>query len=295
MEIYNFYQMGCMIFSYFSKDHVFTLTWAIIFGAVCMAAMFILQGVGLFVMAKRRNLKKKWLAFVPFANIYYMGKLAGECGFFGHKMKNAGLYAMIAQIVAVAFTCTYIWAECYLYFNHGVPQQETPFSVPYWPGLTGFSLSVSKFYDYCELLLSIIGLAAELLLLVLVMGLYKKYQPKNYMGLSMLTLFIPMTRFIALFVLRDRPAIDYDEYMRARREAYMRRQQQQYGGYGNPYNPPYGNPYNRPYGQGGYGEPYGQNQGQRQPPKPEDPFEEFPSEENKTESGQTDGDDGFFN
>ena len=118
MEIYNLYQMGSLIFSAFSNDYGLIFTCAIDFGLVSWLALFVLQGVGLFVMGKRREMKNKWLAFVPFVNIYYMGKLAGECGFFGHKMKNAGLYAMIAQMLGTLFTCTYILAECYLYLKH---------------------------------------------------------------------------------------------------------------------------------------------------------------------------------
>ena len=294
MEIYSFYQIGCLIFSFFSKEYAFILTWAIVLGLVIWLAVFILQGIGLYAMAKRRSMKKKWLAFVPFANVYYMGKLAGDCGFFGHKMKNAGLYAMIAQIIAVLFTSLYIAAELYLYVNHGAPQPSADaMSNPYWTGLTGFSLTVSKFYDYGGLLYSIIGLVAELLLIVLAMGLYKKYAPRNYLLLTMLTLFvpIPVARFIIVFVLRNSEPIDYEAYMRARREAYIRRQQQQYG---NPYNPngtPYGNPYNTPYGQGGYA---GQNGGQYQPPKPEDPFAEFSSDEEKTDAEKDNNSDGFF-
>ena len=78
MEIYSFYQIGCLIFSFFSKEYAFILTWAIVLGLVIWLAVFILQGIGLYAMAKRRSMKKKWLAFVPFANVYYMGKLAGK-------------------------------------------------------------------------------------------------------------------------------------------------------------------------------------------------------------------------
>ena len=49
------------------------------------AVFFILQGFGLYAMAKKLGLKNKVLAFVPFANIYYMGKIAGECRFFARK------------------------------------------------------------------------------------------------------------------------------------------------------------------------------------------------------------------
>lgn len=292
MEIYNLYQSGSVIFSLFFEDDAQVRIWGALYGVVIWLGLFMLQGVGLAAMAKRRNIPRRWLAFVPFANIYFMGKLAGKCGFFGHEMKKAELYAMIAQIVAVVFTATYIASELYLYINHGIPQRgEDLTSPPIWSGLTGFSLTVFKFYEYSMLLSSIIGLVSELLMLVLVMGLYKTYSPRNYTPLAFLTLFVPIARFITIFALRKKAPIDYEAYMRARHDAYIRYQQQRYGNYGNPY----GNP------NGGYG--YGNQQGQPTKPQGDDPFEEFssggPFEEFSSQGGKDNqennsGDD-FFN
>ena len=53
--------------------------------------LFVLQGFGLYAMAKKREMKNKWLAFVPLASVWYMGKLAGACDGFGKKMKRPGL------------------------------------------------------------------------------------------------------------------------------------------------------------------------------------------------------------
>ena len=148
--------------------------------------------------------------------------------------------------------------------------------------------------------MSLIQLIYEIFMVVLVMGLYKKYTPKNYMALSMLTLFIPLSRFIIMFVLRKREPIDYDAYMRARQAEYIRRQQQYYNQYGNPYGGPrgpYGNPYGNPYGQNPYVQnPYANNHSA--PPKDE-PFEEFASDKKGKGGGEPfeemNGDsDGFF-
>ena len=117
------------------------------------------------------------------------------------------------------------------------------------------------------------------------MGLYKNYQPKNYTLLAMIDLFIPLAHFIVIFVNRNKPYIDFDAYMRARREAYIR-QRQQYHGYGNPYG--YGARPNYP--------PYpGQNpasQSQNKPP--EDPFAEFNGEKDKPKDEPNESDE-FFN
>ena len=111
---------------------------------------------------------------------------------------------------------------------------------------------------------------------VMIIGLYKKYSVRNHMTLAFLNLFIPLSRFIVIFILRTNQPVDYEALMRARREAYIRRQQY----------------YNNPYGQNPYSRGYAQPQQPSQQPQtpPEDPFEEFSSEnkENNQNTTQTD-------
>lgn len=116
-------------------------------------------------------------------------------------------------------------------------------------GAAGYVLN---FYYISDYIISIVQLIYQVLLFILLMGLYKKYYTRGYMLLSCVALFVPLSRYIAVFVIRNNKAIDYDAYMRARREEFMRRQQQQNSyGYGRP--PYQGGPYDRgPYG----GAPY---------------------------------------
>lgn len=285
MELYTlYYNIATFLNYFFSVPAVKALFFGMVISLIIWSALFVLQGFGLLQMAKNQNLKHKWLVFVPFANLLYVGKLTGECTVFGHRMKNAGLYAMIAQIVTTVFCVMTAVAEYYLYLNHGTPDTHTTMGSPAWTGLTGFSLTVYKFYDLSGYFLSIFQLICSILLLILFIGLYKKYSPKNYFALGLLLLVVPASRCVVAFVLRNKQPVDYAAYMRARQEAYMRQRQQ------------YGNPYQNPYG--GYGSPYGNpyqnsygNPNSPQKPSPEDePFAEFSSgrrsEQNRTDERQ---------
>ncbi len=299
MELYNFYSMGSMISSFFyGNDYKQILISGAISGVVIWLVLFVLQSFGLLAMAKRLNMRNRWLAFVPFANIFYLGKIVGTCQFFGQKMKNAGLYAMIAQILATILTVAYIAAEVFLIWNYQPMVTET--GTLYWVGLTGFAKTVNAVYEIGMYLMSLVSLVAQILLIILMTGVFKKYSPRNYRMLSVITFIFPLVRFIAIFVLRNREPFDYDEYMRRQREEYMRRQQQYYNTYGN--GGPYGNngPYGGnggyyggrgPYGNGGYGSPYGMGgyQGAQQNPQPpqEEPFGEF--DEGKKNGGSSNG------
>ena len=70
-------------------------------GALYLISL-VLGGLALYVMAERAGVKHSWLGFIPFANTYYAGKVAGESPFLGKRMKRSGLYAMIAEMVYVA-------------------------------------------------------------------------------------------------------------------------------------------------------------------------------------------------
>ena len=274
MEIYNFYKVITMFLFLAIQNHGagsasqrflearLVPLYGCIGGLLLFATVFVLQGFGISKMAKNRGLEKRWLAFVPFVNIWYLGKLSGDGQFFGQRMKNTGLYAMIGQIIATGVTWAMIISEAYL------------------------------FYEYVSLyLVMIFQLICQVLLFILLTSLFKQYAPRNYSILSFMCLLVPLARFFTIFALRNRKAIDYDAYMRARREAYARRYQQMYGP--NPYG-------NGPYGQNPYGQsqnPYGQS-GVAQK-KPEDPFEEFSSGASKKTDGPSQGpsdenSDGFF-
>lgn len=265
MEIYNFYQTIRQMLNLASSEETSVVFISAGITVALFVGLFILQGIGLCAMAKKQGVGNCGLAFIPFVNIWYIGKLAGECHFFSQRVKRAGLYAMLAQILLVTVSLATIGAEQYLWLKHGAPQVAKDYDYYYWTGLTGFSSHLSRFVDISGYLMLIFQLLAEIFLVVLMMGLCKKYAPKNYTMLGFLVLFIPMARFVIIFVLRKRQPIDFEAYMRARREAFMR-SQQYYG------QNPYGNSYGRPYN------PYGQNQGNASgAPRNDEPFEEFSS------------------
>lgn len=277
MELYSTYQIAALISGLFAKDWSQLFVYSIGIGFFVWLALFILQGVGLYTMAKKREMKKAWLSFVPFVNIWYLGKLAGECYTFGHKVKRVGIFVMVAQIITTLLTVATVASEIYLYVNHGQPIiPEETFAKPYWPNLTGFSQRVESFYGYSDFFLSIFQLIFGILMLMIMTSLCKKYATKNYMPLSMLAFFVPLSRFVIIFCIRKNKAIDYEAHVRKQREEFMRRQQQYRKMYGNPYNP-YSNPYGNPYQTQN---PYnaGQTDEQKQPPK-EEPFSEFFSQD----------------
>lgn len=293
MEFYNIYRATSICFSMFGAQVPSVFLYGAIVTLVVWSVFFVLQGVGLSTMAKKQGIKSKWQAFVPFANTLLIGKLAGECRLFSQRLKRAGLYATIAQIVTAVFCIAIAVSEVYLYAVGGMPKYNE-WNEPYWTNLQGFSRIVFNFFDVSTYIFSNLGLVYEVLMLVLLLGLYKKYNPKHYTALGFLALFVPLSRYIVIFVLRNRKPVDFEAYARARYEAQMR-QRGQYGNYGYG-NSPYGN---SPYGNSPYGNPYRSPYGAQTPPQePEEPFAEFPKENGRnappTTEDTTNDSDEFF-
>ena len=252
-------------------------------------------------MAKKRNLKNKWFAFVPFLNILYIGRLTGDCLVFGRKMKRAGLYVMIAQVIATVVTAAYVVASTILFVKYGDCLEITSDYSHEWVGLPAQGEWLRRFIWVLDGSGSMIGgvlqitdLAYKILLLVLLMSFFRKYAPRQSLIFSLISCFVPETRYIFIFVLRKNQAINYEDYVRRQREEYMRRRQQSgtppYGGYG-----PYGHGPYGPYGYGGT--PYGQSN-EPKGKAPEDPFAEFGSstgEKSEQNGGSSNSSDCFFN
>lgn len=258
-------------------------------GVAIWAALFVLQGFGLSTMAKKRGMDKTWRAFVPFVNIYLLGKLAGDCQFFGKRIKRIGLYTMIAQILVTVLMSLALASEMHLYLTYGDPSGYNEQQLPVWTGLSAFSQTAYGYYIAANSFMTIFNIAYEVLLFVAMTGLCQKYYPRNYMLLAFLTLFIPAAHYVIIFALRKRAPIDCQAYMRARYEAHMRQQYGPYGQYGAGQQP-------NPYG----GNPYaGQAPNQPSAPTqtpPDDPFEEFsssPADKNGEANSSSNSEDFF--
>ena len=101
---------------------------AVLSGVGVWAILELLLGFGLYAMAKKRNFEKRYMAFIPFVNMLYAGRIAGETRLFGQRMKHAGVFVMAAQIIAANSTCL---------------AGTSPDAVSRW-GLPDFDSSVSR-------------------------------------------------------------------------------------------------------------------------------------------------------
>ncbi len=258
---------------------------------VLWLATFILQGIGLYKQSKKSGLSKPWLAFVPFAHVFLLGRLTGEISFFGHRIRRLGLYAMLVEIAAAIYYVFMSVAIYILFVKHGSSLEMYNDYYFKWTELSASAQGWQSFFNLSYYnLIPIFSLVHAIVLLILYMGFYKRYSYRSHFILSFAGIFIPFFNGIAIFVMRNKEPIDYEALLRARQAAFRAQQQNNpwQGGYG--YGGSYGNPYGNPYGGQRPSEPESEKS------KPEDPFGEFSNgSSNGSSSGSSASDDDFFN
>ena len=248
----------------------------------------ILGGIGMHVMAKKRGMKGSWIAFLPFGNTFYAGKLAGETNFFGKKVKWMGLAAMLFEIVHVGLSIF----SFYILFSFMQPEFYDPITTS--DGLLGgaefvsFKLPVRLRWmltadAVCEILIYVFYLFMLLAMCMMFYSFYRKYYARSPFVMMFLSALLPFRGFV-IFAVRNNTPVDYDAWMRQRMEEFARRQQQNrpgnyggYGGYGG-----YGTP-NDPGSSNGAGGGTGEN-----------PFPDFGGSNGSNGSGGSGGGDSPF-
>ena len=203
--------------------------WSIGIAAGIFLVCLIMGGIGLNTMAKKAGRAQSVCAYLPFANTWFAGEIAGESNFFGQKMKRAGLYAMLAEI---------LWSGLELFrlilnfqLTNGAYyclKMDVDTNVSMWeidrakiPADRVWQYDALQYTQYISVVIEIFVI---LFLCVMFFALFRKYYARSPVLMMLLCTLFPFRGFI-LFAVRNNTPIDYSEFMRRRAEEYARRYQ----------------------------------------------------------------------
>ncbi len=245
---------------------------AFVITAAVYVAVCAFKAIGLYTMAKNRGMKKKmWCAFLPFANTYLIGELAGDLRLGKSKVKHLGAIAMAVELLACAVALMQTIPAAYAFATgmYTITSSQVGEIVYYgWAFSSEFPYAVVRMADVAYIMNYIFMILNTVAQVFLLIAFYRTYAPASYIWMVILGVIVAVANAFLIFAFRSRKPVDYDKFMAARAERYRRMQQSQYGPYG-------GGPYGgNPYG----GNPYGGNQGGAAPGAPADPFGEYPSD-----------------
>ena len=161
---------------------------------LCLAlvvAGYVLNGLGLQALAKRRGYACPWLAWVPLGNVFLLGALGDDIRVSSGR-KNWHMRWWLLAATGAVFLCALV-----LFISI--------FTLPFQ--LSANSLSAMPMF--------LLPLAGELLLMALSVGvsvltylalyeLFREYEPKSSVLYLLLSIFLPLAMQICVFLIRKK-------------------------------------------------------------------------------------------
>ena len=222
------------------------------------AAVTVLAELGIDKMAKNKGLDRLWRAYIPFYNLVVLGEIVGGASVLRKRIKPIGVVCAVLQALFVfdlVFTeITYVYNDVFEFYV--LKQQALGDSVMTYLAPHGVGVAYQIFS-------TLLSLATLVFSFALYLEVFRSYCPSGAMAICILTVFFSPVAPIALFVVRNRKYVNFQEYMQQRMAAFYSAAQQRPVPPQNPFGEyPDGN------------DPFGAAR-PAAPKANEDPFEEF--------------------
>ena len=263
-------------FEYASVAAMFvnTLWVQLLVGAVSFAIVFVFQAIALYTIARREGYKNKWMAFIPFANTYYIGVCAQKNKFHNIDARTLGLITAVFEFLLFAFYILY-YVACYLVIDYEIATETTTTVIGISRTFTEYSLEgvpenlawAAWMYNYMyRYILRFVDLLFLLCQICLLMTFFQTYSCRRYVLFTVTSVLFPI-QGILFFVVRNNKALNYKEFLRSEQaRVYRMYQQQQQQNFNR-------NPYSRnPYNQNPYTDSPNNDSTEYGGSAPEDPF-----------------------
>lgn len=226
MEYFSVYYIVTYII-YYANGYAYNFLMAFLISAVIYLMLLVLQGFGLYVMAKDARLPHAWMAFVPFLNDYLTGRLAGDCAFFGRKIKHCGIYYAVSDGVYTAAQGVYLMSFILVYPYMTITETSTTYYYSYVgvPDALAWAVTLEDVFYYVSYVLEIV---AWIFMILVIFTFFRKYSARFSTLFTITTIILPPAKCAFVFAVRKNKPIDYERYVREKNAEYYRRQQQYY-------------------------------------------------------------------
>lgn len=214
------------------------------------------------------------MAFIPFANTYYIGVCAQKNKFHNIDARTLGLITAVFEFLLFAFYILY-YVACYLVIDYEIATETTTTVMGISRTFTEYSLEgvpenlawAAWMYNYMyRYILRFVDLLFLLCQICLLMTFFQTYSCRRYVLFTVTSVLFPI-QGILFFVVRNNKALNYKEFLRSEQaRVYRMYQQQQQQNFNR-------NPYSRnPYNQNPYTDSPNNDSTEYGGSAPEDPF-----------------------
>lgn len=193
-------------------DFWFITYFSSLFTQALSIAMYVMESVGIYSIAKRRQIKRPWLAWFPVANLWLLGSISDQYkyvvqGKIRNKRKVMVILGAVVTLLTVFYTGSSISAVVELLLR--AAEYSSQFDIQQMlPTLTGLGILA-----LAVLVLSVVQLVFHSIALY---DLYSSCCPKHNVIFLILSIFIGATRPFFIFFNREK-----DEGMPPRKAEYI--------------------------------------------------------------------------
>lgn len=269
MEFFEFADIVQTVKDLSYTDYANSYLWVcLVIGGCMFGIMYAFEATALYTIAKREGFKRKWMAFVPILNTYYMGVVSEKNRIFKTKAKHVAIGVACAELVYCVLGILYYVAE-FKIFNGGYAE---PIYKPVLVGGEGVDIIVgytiknlpanlawagwvyTNLPDYVMYWVQLLYIISNVFLLI---AFFRTYSSPRYVLFAVLSAIFPI-KAIFMFAVRNNRGKNYVEYLKEQQQ----RQYRMYQDY-------IRNSQNGQNGNYGAGDPYSQQSGKT---PPSDPF-----------------------
>ncbi len=172
--------------------------------------MYILQSLGMYAVAKRRCIRKPWLAWIPVGSEWILGSISDQYRYVVKRQVKNKRKALLTLGILVALLCVLVYVLFGAFLAQAIAYDGTVFVVDHsrememlgtFMGMVGVSL-----------LMSGLAIAMAVVRFMALYDLYTSCESSNGVLFLVLSILIPITQPIFLFICRNK-----DEGMPPRR------------------------------------------------------------------------------
>lgn len=176
---------------------------------------FVLMSIGIYTMAKRQNLGKRWLAFIPFFNYILLGRVVGNAIVWGKKIKNVGLWVTITSLISTILNLILDYGYYLVVF-------QKIFNVTVYFDSNSFlyllACQEGVFYEVLSVVSIVPDIAYIFFEVSIIFMVFRMYAPERSLLYSLASVFIEPFFGILLFMVRNRRRYSREDFMRERAE-----------------------------------------------------------------------------
>lgn len=265
--------------SFIYKDYYWLY---LVLGGICFMVLYALQAVALYKIASQNGYEKRWMAFVPVLNTYYVGFVSSKNRVYNISSRTMGIIACVAEGIFVALSILVAVSTLILFGGgYASPIYDTQtYGGRYFDVLSGYLFegvpqSLGWTIGVYEVLggyvLGIVELCVLVTQVLLYITFFQTYVPRHYFLYTLISVLFPV-RGLMIFLSRNGKAVSYREYLtelqRSRYRMYQQYMRDGMSGDGN-----YQQGQNGPSGTGSYDDPFSEYGGSSTEGKDDDPFE----------------------